>query len=176
MAKRCIFFVQDNMLYKKTVEATWDMSALEYSKVVCGDDIFKQAHSDIQPCIDVSSNSVIQNGRCLNVYNVKNSKGATFRQTMEFVQQGTDVDKYPDSCYDLIYLRLLTDRQVRIALSAKSFYDIYYNPDKTKFSPAKALAMLQLLYKQNKLDYIEDIEKFVWWYYINGRPVEWYNK
>lgn len=176
MAKRCIFFTQNNLLYCKTVDAIWDKDALEYSKVACGDDIFKNSFSEIQPCLDVSSNSLLSHGKQLNIYNVKNAKGATFKQTLDFISQGNDVDQYPDCCYDLIYLRLLTEKQVRIALSAKSFYDIFYNPDKAKFSPAKALVILQMLYKQNKLDYINDTEKFVWWYYINGRPVEWYNK
>lgn len=176
MAKRCIFFIQDNLLYKKTVDALWDTEAVEFSKSVCGEDIFKQSTNIMQPCIDVSPNSPLKNGRSLNIYNVKNDKGATFKQTLDFIQQESDADKYPDSCYDLVYIRLLTDRQVSFALSAKSFYDIYHNPDKPKFTPAKALAVLQLLYSQNKLDYIDDVEKFVWWYYINGRPVEWSNK
>lgn len=176
MAKRYIFFTKDNQLYQKTIDAIWDGEAFEYSKIACSDDIFKQSTSEIQPCIDVSSNSPIPLGNNLNVYNVRNDENLSFKQLYDKIQQGSDVDKYPDSCYDLLYLRLLNERQVRYALSVKSFYDIYYNPDKAKFTPAKALAVLQLLYSQDKLDYIYDTEKFVWWYYVNGRPIEWFNK
>ena len=104
MAKRCIFFIQDNLLYKKTVDALWDTEAVEFNKSVCGEDIFKQSTNIMQPCIDVSPNSPLKNGRSLNIYNVKNDKGATFKQTLDFIQQGSDADKYPDSCYDLVYI------------------------------------------------------------------------
>lgn len=176
MSKKCIFFVKDNTLYTKTVEAIWDIKAIDYSKEVCGESIFSMAEHFMQPCIDVSSNSKLRQGSVLNVYNVKNSNGVNFIKHLEVMQADPIAKRYPDSCYDLVYLRLLNEKQVRFALSAKSFYDIYYNPDKSHFSVAKALAVLQLLYKQNKLDYLEDTEKFVWWYYINGRAIEWFNK
>ena len=176
MAKRSIFFVRNNILYSKTVDAIWDVNALEYSKEVCGESIFKNAERFMQPCIDVSSNSRIFHGSYLNTYNVKNNQGINFRKMMEMLAQDPNASKYPFSCYDLIYLRLLNEKQVCYTLSAKSFYDIYYNPDKSHFSPSKALAVFQLLYNQNKLDYLQDIEKFCYWYYINGNDIEWFNK
>lgn len=58
-------------------------------------------------------------------------------------------------------------------LTVGSFYDIYTNPDKDMFSAPKALAVLQLLYNQGKIDYLSNINMFLHWYYFNGEATEW---
>ena len=63
------------------------------------------------------------------------------------------------------------------ALGQKSFFDMFHNPDKVDTCNAKALAILQLLSSQGKLDYIEDMNKFLWWYWVNGQyAMEWIKK
>lgn len=177
MAKRCIYFIRDNILYKKTVEVCWDADAMVYNKVSCSDELFKSALQFMHPCIDVSPSSEIWRCRSLCSYQVKDINGLTVNKMVELLESSTDKEYLPPGSYDLLYIKSLNDKQFNFALSVKSFYDIYFNPEKNVFSPAKALAVLQLLYNQDKLDYIYDMKKFLHWYYINARnPVEWVNK
>lgn len=174
MAVREIYFVRNNQLFKKTVEVTWDKDSNEVNKRICSEELFKAALPFMQPCVDVSSASPLYNSRGLCTFFVKDENGNPVSKLWEILDGHKDRDFLPPGSYDLIYLKSLTYQQIAYALSKGSFYDIYFNSKKKKTSSAKALAVLQLLYQQNKLDYIGDMNKFLYWYWINGaNPVEW---
>lgn len=176
MAKRCIYFIKDGMLYKKTFEVSWDNDSMTVNKTFCSDYIFKQSDKFMQPCVDVSGASDIQLHKELTIFGVKDNNGNTISKLWDILRNNTNQSLLPPGSYELIYLKNLNERQLNFALSVKSFYDIYHNPEKYTPTPAKALAALQLLYNQGKIDYVNNIEMFLWWYMINcDNPAEWVN-
>lgn len=177
MSKRCIYFVKDNTLRMKTFDVSWDKNALEVSKVL-GRKAWEESIEDfMRPCVDVSSASQIYQSRNLATCYVKDSKGETVKDIWAKLDNGVDSKYLPPGCHDLLYLTSLNEQQVTYALCQRSFFDMFHNPDNVHTCNAKALAVLQLLYNQGKLDYIEDMNKFLWWYWANGQyAVEWLNK
>lgn len=174
MAKREIYFARNNQLFTKTVEVDWDADSKEVNQKIVSENIFKNSLPFIQPCVDVSSSSGIYRCKSLCTYYVKDDNGTSIHDLWEILDKHKDKNMLPPGSYDLIYLMNLTEEQIKYALSKGSFYDIYYNKKKKVTSSAKALAVLQLLYQQNKLDYIYDMNKFLHWYFWNGAyPVEW---
>jgi hypothetical protein len=177
MAKRCIYFIKNNQLYTRTVDVQWDKDALEVSKILCRKEIESSVLSFMEPCIDVSSASGIYQARNLATCYVKDSKGNPMRDIWKLLDDSPYKDYLPMGCHDLLYLTSLSEKQIDYALSQGSFYDLFHNPDKTPVCNARALAALQLLYKQGKIDYVTDRNMFLHWYYGNcSCPVEWVNK
>lgn len=173
MVKREIYFVNHGQLFKKSVEVTWDNDSMILNREVASAEVFSNSPSWLQPCVDVSSGS-ISLFRTLSIYQVKDESNNSVSDLWKLLDGSKDVDMLPPGAYDLIYLSNLSERQVQVALSVRSFYDIYYNSSKKKTSPAKALCALQMLYYQNKLDYLADMNKFLYWYFINCQyPLEY---
>lgn len=174
MTKREIYFVRNNQLFKKTIEVIWDKESMDVNKFICSEELFKSALSFMQPCIDVSSSSGIFKCRNLCPYYVKDDNGSTVHDMWDILYKHKDREFLPPGSFDLIYIKCLTEEQFMYAMSKNSFYDIYYNSKNKETSCAKALAVLKLLYGQNKLDYILDMNKFLHWYWVNGAcPMEW---
>lgn len=177
MAKRCIYFVRDNQLYTRTADVSWDKEAIEVSKELCRTELQKLVLPFMEPCVDVSSASGIYSARSLATCYVKDSHGDTVKDIWKRLDGSIERDMAPPGCHDLLYITSLDYKQVCYALSQKSFYDTFHNPDKSSTCNAKALASLQLLYQQGKVDYIEDMNKFLWWYFVNCQyPLEWIDK
>lgn len=177
MTSRCIYFIRNNQMYVRTVEVDWDKDAIEVSKTLCQSAIDNAVLPFMEPCVDVSSASRIYQARSLATCYVKDSNGTTVKDIWKRLDAGVDREFLPPGCYDLLYITSLNEAQVSYALSQSSFYDTFHNPEKSSACNAKALAALQLLFKQNKVDYIEDMNKFLWWYYVNCRyPLEWLDK
>lgn len=174
MVKRCVFFIRDNQLYKRTIEIPWDKDNLELNKALYVKEIQKLVLPFMEPCIDVSTMSNNYTAKGMATCFVKDSKGSTVKEIWNTLNSNIEAELLPPGCHDLLYLTSLTDKQVYFALSKGSFYDAFYNPDKGGTCNAKALASLQLLYKQGKVDYIEDMQRFLHWYFINCQfPNEW---
>lgn len=177
MAKRCIYFVRDRQLMCKTFDVDWNMDSLEVSKVLCKRELENVLEDFMRPCIDVTASSELYQGRSLATCYVKDSKGTSVKDTWKKLDKGVDKELLPPGCYDLLYITSLSEKQVLYALGQKSFFDMFHNPDKANTCNAKALAVLQLLSNQGKLDYIEDMNKFLWWYWVNGQYArEWIKK
>lgn len=174
MTKREIYFVRNNQLYKRTVEVTWDKDSMEVNKKICSEELFNAALPFMQPCVDVSSSSGIYNCRNLSPYCVKDENGNSVHDMWDILSKHKDRKFLPPGSFDLVYLKSLTEEQFIYAMSKNSFYDIYFNSKTKETCSAKALAVLKLLYGQNKLDYILDMNKFLHWYWVNGScPMEW---
>lgn len=166
LTNRCIYFVRNNTLYKKTVGVHWDSENLEYSKSTCSKEIYEQIDRDLLPCLDVSSTSSMFVGKQLNIYHVIDDAGNKVRELWD-VLNAKGKDLFPPGCYELLYLKSLSENQFYHAITKKSFYDIYHNPNTHNPTASKALAALQLLNWQNKLDYLYDMRSFIYWYMMN---------
>ena len=174
MVQRGIYFVRNNILHVKTVEVPWDKDSMEVNKAICSEEIFKSALPFMQPCIDVSSASSLRISKSLSVYGVKDNNGDSIKKSWDILDKSKDIDFMPPGSYDLLYLSCLNNRQVAYILSIGSFYDTYFNSSRKKSSPAIACAALQLLYSQNKVDYLGDMNMFLHWYFHNCQfPVEY---
>lgn len=174
MATRVIYFEKDNILYQKRIEMSQVDGYAYLDKTSVSNAILDKSLDVPQPCIDVSSNT--RHMRELSFYNVKSDKGVAVKDLWDSISSCKDIEFLPPGSYELIYLKNLTERQIMIILNTGSFYDIYYNPTSNKGSVARACACLKLLAKQHKLDYILDMNKFLWWYYANcSHPVRWDN-
>lgn len=174
MAKRCIYFCHGNQLYKKTIEVNWDMDSIKVNKVMCSEEIYSSAEKFMQPCIDVSSASSSYIARQLSTFNVKDEQGNSIHNLWKVLDNHENKDMLPPGSYDIVYLKNLSEKQISLIVSAGSFYDLYHNPEKQNTSSAKACAALQLLFMQGKLEYIDDMNKFMHWYMMNCyHPLEW---
>lgn len=167
LTKRCVYFVENNTIYKKTVEVHWDPNNLKLNKVLCSKEIYEKVPKEFLPTLDVSSSSIMFVGNKLSVYNVKDDSGNNVRQMWDTLSKHPDKDYFPPGAYELLYLHSLSENQFYTAITKKSFYDIYHNPTTHKPSASKALASLLLLNSQGKLDYIMDMQKYMYWYMMN---------
>lgn len=171
MAKRCIYFAINNQMYVKTFDVSWDKDSMEVNKLICSEECFNHAEKFMYPCVDLSSGS---QGRALSIFEVKDDNGITVKEMWDKFDNNSNRDYLPPGCHELVYLSSLTEKQIGLILCYRSFYDLYHNPDKRSHSPAKACTVLQLLYKQRKIEYISDANKFLHWFWVNCRfPIEW---
>lgn len=174
MVQREIYFVRHGMLFKKTLEVTWDNECMTLNKEFTSGEIFEHAESWMQPCVDVSTANRIKMFKPLSIYQVKDGSDNPVSELWKVLDSSKEVDLLPPGSYDLVYLSNLSERQIGIALPIGSFYDTMYNSSRKKTSPAISLCALQMLYAQNKLEYLADMHKFLHWYFINCRfPLEY---
>ena len=176
MTKRCIYFIKDNQLRVKTIDVDWDKDAMETSKVLCRRKIEASIEDLMLPCVDVSTASLCYRGKNVSTSFVKDSNGNSIKDLWKLLDSRPDKEFLPPGSYDLIYLANLNEQQIEFALSQNGFYDMFYNPDKGVTCNAKALAVFKLLVGQGKVDFIGDMNKFLWWYWVNGRELEWISK
>ena len=172
MITRVIYFEKDNILYQKVIDLEADIN--EIDKVSLSTIMLDNSVNIPQPCIDISSNA--RHMRELSPYNVKCVTGQNIKEMWDSLDKCRDKKDLPPGSHELLYIKSLSERQAYIILNTGSFYDVYYSPRGDKGSPAKACACFKLLAKQNKLDYILDMNKFLWWYYANcSHPIRWDN-
>lgn len=174
MAKRGIYFVKGNQLFVKTVDIMWDKESMSFNKAMASEEIFKAALPFMQPCIDVSHASSLWYPKMLSTYNVVDDNGNKCKDMWDALDASQQVEFLPPGSYDLLYLRSLTELQVAYGLAVGSFYDTYFNREVKRSSPSIALCALQLLYGQNKVDYLDNMNMFLEWYWHNCRiPLEY---
>lgn len=173
MSKKCIYFHKNNIMFKQTVEVSWDTEAMKANKILCSKEIKDKAYNWLPLVTDVSS-SPIRLHKSLSIFNVKDSNGISVKDLWDILKSKTDINMLPYGSFDLVYLKNLNSKQLNYALCNMAFFDIYHNPDKDTPTASKALVALQMLYNQGKIDYIEDMHKFLHWYYANcSCPIEW---
>ncbi len=174
MAKRCIYFVRNNQLYKRTANVEWDMDDLETSVRNCNIAFNELLLPFMEPCINVSTGSEVSITRNMATCFVKDDDGSTVKSLWKKLDLSIGMEFIPPGAHDLLYITSLSEEQVLYTLGMSSFCDSFHNPDKYPTCSAKALASLKLLYMQNKVEYIEDMNKFLWWYWANCQyPLEY---
>lgn len=166
---RCFFYIEDNRIVSQHFEMEWleDLTyAFKNSVVYAIEHNVPKKHL---PATDVTSSSQYRDIRDLNIFKVKYpNTNMNFYQYWNTVVIGiyAEADEIP-GLYSYLYLNCLTSEDVAATLRYNCFYDIYYNPLKKYNSVALTLIALRLLKEQNKLDYLADIDKFMYWYYCN---------
>lgn len=176
MAERAIYFVKHGLLFKKTVDVTWSPDCMKTNKLLCSEEIFEKSDKWLRPCIDVSYASSIYGTKRFSVYSVHDDEDKSIKELWDLLDNSFDSNTLPPGSKDLIYMMSLKTEDAAYALSVRSFYDSVYNPKSGGATPAIALCALQLLYHQNKMDYLTDMHKFLWWYWVNCRRPTEYNE
>mgnify|MGYP007069833729 CR=1 FL=1 len=169
MVKRCLFFCVGNEVRKITTEIPWDMGAMEVNKQMYIKQVYETALPSLLPCEEVSIASPIFKNRSLCINFIKSPEGVSIQRIWKAMDQ-MEIDRgtsFKPGVFEYVYLYCLTEEQVFYALHIRTFSDMFYNPDKPYHTNAIALCALQLLNKQDKLDYLEDINKFSEWFLCN---------
>ena len=93
---------------------------------------------------------------------MKYTDGVTVEDAWPVIKQ--QLGSYVPGAFDYIYLHSLQEGDFEYIKSCDGFIDIFHNPEKKVNTQAKALAILQLLNKQGKLEILGSAEKFLDWY------------
>lgn len=172
--KRCIYFVKNNQLFKKTFDVDWSFDCMDYNILSCDMELPNQIPSFISKCLNVSTASDDFVSKSMSTCFLKDEEGYSVKEQWKSLDLGIDKELLPPGSHDWVYICALNERQVYYALEHSAYFDTFHNPDKQITCSAKALASLKLLYEQGKTDYIENLNNFLYWYYINCQfPVEW---
>lgn len=172
--QRGIYFVYNSQLYRKTVDVPWDKDCPKSSRIMASQELFGNVPKHVQPSLDVSGYAPTQLTKSYSLYYVKSDTGTSLKEVWDTLDKSKEAEFLPPGSKELLYLRSLDERQVLCALSINSFYDVYFNVKNKSGSPAIALCALQLLYEQHKLDYLDDMNKFLHWFWVNCQhPIEW---
>ena len=166
MARRCVYYVDNNTLCMLSFEATWSDADTKTNRVMSEIDLMNNLPAELRPCLEVSLPCSLYRVKSFSPSSIMIGDGSVL-DAWKQLDNCLDKDKLPDGAKELLYLRNIDEYQLNLVLSSRSFYDMYHNPDKNNTTIAKALCGMQMLYNQNKLDYLEDKDKFVHWYYIN---------
>ena len=176
MVKRCIYFCIGNHLRKITTEIPWDLDSMEINKRVHTELVIDTAPEFLKPCEEISIGSDIWKSKCLSTNFVKSDDGISVQRLWKALDN-IEIEKGVSSkpgLHEYIYLHCLKEEQIFYALNVRSFSDMFHNPDKTYHTNAVALCALQLLQKQDKLDYLNNINMFSEWFYVNiSQPIEY---
>lgn len=161
--KRCAYYVDKNQIFRKEFTVPWHEDTKEYYSY---NTVFRDKLGvDLCPCSDTTYYATSMNGKNLSL----------FSNRREHIRSVIDEQKqlgYIPGLLEYLYISTLTKDDVNFILYNKSFYNIFQNPDKQPFSEAVACATLKCLVQQNKLDYIRDKHKFLYWAYVNISIIE----
>lgn len=167
MIQRCIYFVQNNALYHKTFEVDTDYDNPEISRVM--QDSYLQINPRQYGVICDINGVTTPNSyglRFLSLYNTR-VNGKNYKDVWDEFTKKSKGMSMPPGCHELLYLQALSYEQEKCALSYTGFYDCYHDPRTDRPTPAKALCAYNMLYYQGKLDYIQDTNMFLHWWYAN---------
>lgn len=164
---RCGFFIDGNQLYQKNVKIEWLSELTDENKAMYIREIKLKLGPSLTPCIDVTPASPVYEARGLSTFFVKDESGASINSVWKEYRENYDPEEKAHGVYDFFYLTHLKPYQLGYVMDIKCFFDIYYNPTKRVYTPARALAVWQLLFKQHNLHYLENFNMFWPWYWAN---------
>lgn len=157
---RCLHY-KDVIIDWKDEEITDDLKALYIKEV-------KNGLGDLlTPYIDVSGSSNVRMAKFLSPRIVKSLNGLSVLQVSNKLSELMSVDADLPGIFEYVYLNALKPWQLDYILHIRCFFDIFQNPYKKENSAARACAVYQLLYQQNKLDYLNDLSTFSYWCWCN---------
>lgn len=163
MVKRCGYFVQDCKLCRKDVFIEWNKGFDKQAKHAYIEDIIRNLGDDLGITKDVTTASPDYEARSLSPLCVKDKYGNCLEDVWNAVKEELG-DLFINGIGDFVYLSNLSSEHVSIALSIDCYIDVFHNPDKAINTQAKWLAVLKLLYEQNRLELLDDMEGFLQWY------------
>lgn len=168
LVKRRGYFVFNRQLHYKDVFIDWDMDLDDESKLIYIQRVKEQLGDLLRPCIDVSGASDIKDAKFLSCNLVKANKDESVKKMTIRISEQLGIDIDMPGIFEYVYLTSLRPWQLEYILRVRCFFDIFMNPDKPGVSTARACALYQLLYHQNKLDYLTDLNKFLHWSLCNS--------
>lgn len=163
--KRCGYYLVGNHIHCKEILIPW-----EDDKQVCRlyPTMFaEKLGKDLYPMTDTTSYATSFNGKNLSVYK-KELNGHKLTQFTDKLKES----EYVPGLFEYLYITSLTTEDIQFIRRTKCFFNIFQNPDKQKFSEALACVTYKCLEQQNKLDYLSDKEKFVYWSMMNIGTME----
>lgn len=110
--------------------------------------------------LDLSSDSWI--AKKLSMFNVKAEDGTSVYDMWKELDK-IKKDGFVDGLYEYVYIQCLTEEQLKLTLSVTAVTDSIYN----NIRLMRSIISASLLYKQRKIDYLFDIDKFLYWYWAN---------
>lgn len=167
LVKRRGYFVFNRQLHYKDVFIEWDMDLDDESKLIYVQRVKDQLGELLRPCIDISGATDIKDARFLSCNFVKANQDESVKKMAERICQQMSIDIDLPGIPDYIYLTSLRPSQLNYILHIRCFFDVFRNPDKPGINVARSCALYQMLYYQNKLDYLKDLNKFVYWCLCN---------
>jgi len=173
MAKRFVYFDYKNTMYCKTVDVTWDRDCMAVNRALCNKEIYESIPTQFKPAMVIDSYSYSNIAKTL-IPNKLTFEGRVIKDVWNEFARCTDVSVLPPGVPEYFYMNALSAKQICFALSIKSCYDLYFNEETQIGSSSRALIACKMLVNQNKLDYLYDVDKFLYWYFVNcARPIEW---
>lgn len=134
-------------IVNKQIRGTDDINKLKYVyDLSCGDFISKQ----------------------LSIFNVRTAQSKTNVFTLMKPLYAIDKDTIPLGFMEYVYITCLTEFQMKLALSLGTVTNSKYNCQ----YQMRGIMALRLLYRQRKLDYLNSVEKFLYWYWGNCSIIE----
>lgn len=164
--KRSGFYVKDKELYRKDVWVDWNLETPKDYMYIYTGKIKDALGYDLYPIVDTTSYSPNYLGKKLNSYWNKINGVPCINMYNDWKEQ-CDPDGNVQGVFEYIYYLALDESNLNFIKSINCFSNMFYNPDKNNTCDAKACAILKLLIQQNKLDYINNIEKLMYWTYCN---------
>jgi hypothetical protein len=163
MATRCFYYIDDNSIVEQWINISWNKGFTKdakHSYIHEAEEIALDSYGRI--IVDVTTASPLWQSRSLSPYFVKYSDNVSVEDAWPLIKQ--QLKGFIPGAFDYIYLHSLQEGDFEYVKSCDGFIDIFHNPEKKTNTQAKALAVLQLLNKQNKIEILCDSEKFLDWY------------
>jgi len=152
-----------NLLCYKEIHVEADSEFNYRSPSVMQRLIYSRIDRSLNPAADTSAKADTKIGRACNDKYIVSPNGISVRQFYD-EHAGAEHMAIP---YYYLYITSFPREKISFLQNTRSFFDLYYNPLKSRMNQSKALVLLQLLCSQGKIDYITDIAKFyVWCDYI----------
>lgn len=163
MAKRSGFYIENNTIVQKVVDINWELGFDKKAKHTYIERIIKALGEELQPAIDVTSASNVEEGKALSPLLLR-VPGRNM--SVEDLQRDLGAYDIPGLA-DYYYLRALQDSHIATVNRHKCFIDVFHNPEKSfGNTQACSLAVYKLLRQIGRLDLIAigNKDKFVDWY------------
>ena len=167
--RSCFYFVKDTIYQYNVSVDLQDGFSYESQRSLTNELATK--FSNGMRITDVSPVSLNPIAKSLWPTNLIDADGNPIKNRLTQYQTCVDPNGTYHGVYDFMYLKRINNKMLKYILSFDGYFDIYFNPDRKVVSPAKSIAMLRLLIKQNKTDYLQDLQKFMYWYYINEMQI-----
>lgn len=168
MVQRSGFYVKDGKIIQRIIWIAWDLGFDKQAKHQYIDRVINALGTDIAPIADVTSASYIPETRNLSPIFVKMQDG---NQSVEEFLQHMKESIFPQvfqvpGVSDYVYLKALSEENVKTALSYNCYVDVFHNPQKSYGnSQALSLAVLRLIWETKQFHVLElEMNDFIKWY------------
>lgn len=168
-AKRCYYYIEDKRIVRQEFELEWFENMSYQQKDLAVYNIEKNIPIRYGPATDVSGSSQYRDIRDLSIFKLQSKQNGMnfYKFWNDLVLQKSPMAKDIPGLFAFMYLSTLDAYDRNAILRYNCFYDIYNNPDKNIESVSLTYIAWKLLVSQNKIDYLRDPNKFLYWFMVN---------